>query len=169
MPRLQDVRVSGGPRRQPAPKGIVVRNHHDKVTDISPSALPSVHRRSARRQRAAVHRSERRQLGEPLRELELITDPDEHAGDLRWIDRQGLDDLVGERRSSDKLGPLLHWAERTIATSLNLRDSTPAEQARHFELRLPDTVAGRHAAAHIRGLLDPPYWLLALGRGRASY
>jgi hypothetical protein len=61
--------------------------------------------------------------------------------------------MVWGRRARDKIGPLIRWAEATIAADPVLRSAPRAEQVAYFARLMPDTTIGRHAVQHIEGAL----------------
>lgn len=129
-----------------------MRNHDQKIRDMSRSVLPSTARRVARTTRRALHRAERRDV------RMVVAKGAEPARD--W--RGHIGDMVGERRAADKVAPLVRWAMHTIDRSDQLREASWHEQVDHFRSLLPDTTVGRHALAHIADAIefrhaDPPY------------
>lgn len=129
-----------------------MHNHGEKARDMARSALASAARVRARARRAQVREAERadeRRLVYDLRTL----DPDDHDGDLSWRDRAGLERLLGERRSADKLSPLLRWAEAVVRRDPRLRCADHRERVVRFRALLPPGVDGRHALAHLDWVL----------------
>lgn len=100
-----------------------MRNHNEKPRDMARSVLPSTARKAARRQRASIHGRERARLRAALHGLRSTGDPDDFEGDLVWIARRDLEEMVDDRRGADKVGPLLAWAERLV-------ESVPGAQRR---------------------------------------
>lgn len=84
-----------------------MRNHRDKVRDMTRSVLPSTERRGARKAKAAVHRSARRVARLALADLE--DDADDPVLDGREARRE-VRAVVERRRWDDKVGPFLRWA-----------------------------------------------------------
>jgi hypothetical protein len=130
-----------------------VRNHDQKIKDISRSVLPSTGRKSARENRRIIHKQQR------ARELVAATayrrddDPESVTPDLRGNYGHDITQLVLIRRGRDKVGPLLRWAEATIAADPVLRSAPRAEQVAYFARLMPDTTIGRHAVQHIEQAL----------------
>jgi hypothetical protein len=62
--------------------------------------------------------------------------------------------MVWDRRAQDKVGPLIRWAEATIAANPVLRSAPRADQVAYFARLMPDTTIGRHAVQHIEQALD---------------
>jgi hypothetical protein len=71
-------------------------------------------------------------------------------------DRRAIHELVDRRREADKVGPLLRWAERTIAADPRLAEASFEDRYDHFARLLPDNTIGRHALQHLRWVLDDP-------------
>ena len=130
-----------------------MRNHDQKIKDISRSVLPSAGRRSARDNRRIIHKQQR------ARELAAVvayrrdTDPGSVTPDVRGTYRPDIWEMVWERRAKDKVGPLIRWAKATIATDPVLRSAPRAEQVAYFARLMPDTTIGRHAVQHIEQAL----------------
>lgn len=84
-----------------------MRNHDQKIKDISRSVLPSTRRRSARDDRRMIHGQQR------ARELAAVTayrraaDPDSVTPDVRGTYAPDITHMVRDRRSRDKIGPLV--------------------------------------------------------------
>lgn len=135
-----------------------MRNHHEKTRDMARSALPSTRRRGARQDRALAHKTERSRLRSALHELAAYDDPDDYEGELTWEARREIAWMVDDRRAGDKLGPLLHWAERIVERDPALRDAPYEAQLTYFARLLPDGLIGRHALQHLRFVLDDPTW-----------
>jgi hypothetical protein len=131
-----------------------MRNHDQKIKDISRSVLPSTRRRSARDDRRMIHGQQR------ARELAAVTacrraaDPDSVTPDVRGTYAPDITHMVRDRRSRDKIGPLVRWARATIAADPVLRSASRAEQIAYFARLMPDTTIGRHAVQHIEQDLE---------------
>jgi hypothetical protein len=65
-----------------------------------------------------------------------------------------ITEMVWSRRAYDKVGPLIRWAEATIAADPILRSAPRAEQVAYFARLMPDTTIGRHAVQHIEQALE---------------
>jgi hypothetical protein len=131
-----------------------VRNHDQKIKDISRSVLPSKGRTSARANRRLIHKRQR------ARELAAViayrrdVDPDGVTPDLRGTYAPDITEMVWDRRAKDKVGPLIRWARATVAADSVLRSAPPAEQVAYFARLMPDTTVGRHAVQHIEQALE---------------
>jgi hypothetical protein len=132
-----------------------MRNHHEKGRDLTRSVLASTKPERARALRAQVRARERAQERRLLHDLTRAVDPDDVETPTAWIDREGLDHLVGHRRMWDNLGALLHWTRRTLATHPDLADRSADGIAAYFRQRLGTDPMVGHAMAHIRHLFDP--------------
>lgn len=136
-----------------------MRNHNDKPRDMARSVLPSTYRRRARADRAAVRSRERARLRAELHAVAGFADPDDYDGDLTWVARRDLAELVADRRSGDKVGPLTRWAARTVEADPTLAAAPLRERLDHFRPLLPPGIVGRHALFHLVWALDDePYW-----------
>jgi hypothetical protein len=142
-----------------------VRNHDEKIKDISRSVLPSTGREFARGMRRATHKRQR------ARELAAVTayrrdaDPESVTPDVWGTHGPDITFMVWERRSLDKVGPLIRWALATIAAHPALRAASREEQVAHFARLMPSTLIGRHAVMHIEQALE---WGARPDRGKAS-
>lgn len=74
---------------------------------------------------------------------------DDYEGDLAWVARGDIAQMVEDRRYGDKVGPLMRWAERTVATDPALSEATMAERLDHFRHLLPPSLTGCHALFHV--------------------
>lgn len=122
-----------------------MRNHNEKSRDMARSVLPSTARGTARQTRASIHRRERARLRTALHALRAVGDPDDFDGDLTWIARRDIGEMVDDRRSADKVGPLVTWAERRVERDPALAAASPEDrevQRAHSDGKEP------HAAAH---------------------
>jgi hypothetical protein len=132
----------------------VVRNHDQKIKDISRSVLPSTGRRSARDNRRRIHGRQR------ARELAAViayrrdADPEAVTPDVRGTYAPDITEMVWSRRAADKVGPLTRWAKATIAADPVLRSAPRAEQVAYFARLMPDNTIGRHAVQHIEQALE---------------
>lgn len=131
-----------------------MRNHDQKIKDMSRSVLPATSRQAARGTRRAIHK---RQRG---RELAAVTayrraaDPESVTLDLWGTYGPDIAYMVRRRRDGDKVGPLIRWAEATIAADPVLRSASREEQVAYFARLLPPTLIGRHAVMHIEQALE---------------
>jgi hypothetical protein len=133
-----------------------MRNHHEKVRDIARSVLPSTARKAARRTRAQIHGRARAHERRLLHDLVRHHDPDDYEGTLGLAERHrgDISDLVGDRRTADKVGPLLRWAERTVERDPTLSAATPEDREVYFRRVLPQGLVGDHAVSHLRWVID---------------
>jgi hypothetical protein len=131
-----------------------VRTHDQKIKDISRSVLPSTGRTSARYNRRIIHKRQR------ARELAAVTvyrqdaDPGSVTPDVGGTYGPDIRQMVCSRRAQDKVGPLIRWAEATIAADPVLRSASRAGQIAYFARLMPDTTVGRHAVQHIEWALE---------------
>jgi hypothetical protein len=113
----------------------------------------------ARKRRAIAHGRERAAWRRERAALQRLVDPDDHGGDLCWIARADLREMVHERRSADKTVPLLQWARARVAAREFLREQDTAGVLAHFRTVLPDGLVGEHARSHLAaGLRVWPDW-----------
>lgn len=133
-----------------------VRNHDEKIKDMSESVLPSTRRRSARMDRRRAHKRHRTRQRDVLSGFRGATDQDEYSA--AFPDRRRCHDVTGvvwARRSADKVGSLNRWARMRVERDPQLRAAPVSAQVGHFAHLLPDTLIGRHAAQHIEITLRP--------------
>lgn len=62
--------------------------------------------------------------------------------------------MVYDRRSADKVGPLVRWARARVARDPALRRLSVDGQVAELSRLMPDNLIGRHAAQHIRWGLE---------------
>lgn len=143
-----------------------MRNHHEKIKDIVESALPSTRRDSARRERALIHRRERARVRAELGRIRRCPDLDDFEDrDLLHEDRGAIGQMVYDRRSADKLGSLLRWADYQISQNPAVRELAPDGQYAYFRAILPANTIGRHALSHIEWAIRPRLWRHIASRG----
>jgi hypothetical protein len=65
-----------------------------------------------------------------------------------------IEEMVWDRRSADKVAPLVRWALHHVRHDARLRDAESAERLDHFRQLLPDNTIGRHALSHIAWPLE---------------
>jgi len=92
-----------------------MRNHDEKIKDISRSVLPSTGRKGARDTRRIIHKRHRTRELAGLTEYRRAVDPDDETPDFRGKAAPEITQLVRCRRARDKIGPLVRWAQATIA------------------------------------------------------
>ena len=134
-----------------------MRNHDQKIKDISRSVLPSTGRRSARDNRRIIHKQQRARERAAAVAYRRDTDPGSVTPDVRGTyGTYGPDitQLVWDRRAQDKVRPLIRWAKATIAADPVLRSAPRVEQVAYFARLMPDTTIGRHAVQHIEQALQ---------------
>jgi hypothetical protein len=131
-----------------------VRNHREKVKDMSRSVLPSTGRKAARDRRRVIHKRQRSLERAGLTEYRRIAEREDVTPDFRGRAGPQTRQMVLHRRARDKTGPLVRWAQATIAADPVLRSAPRAEQARHFARLMPDTLIGEHAVRHIEWALE---------------
>lgn len=132
-----------------------MRNHNDKTRDMARSVLPSTARRAARQNRRIIHGRERAAERRLLHDLLACPDPDDYDNDVAWEDRPSRRDMIIYRRNADKVGSLIRWAERTVATHPRLADATLEDRLTYFRAVLPPGLIGDHAVLHIEFAIDP--------------
>jgi hypothetical protein len=131
-----------------------VRNHDHKIKDISRSVLPSTARKSARDNRKIIHKRLRARELAAVTAYRQDTDPGSVTPDVRGTYGPDITQMVRQRRSRDKVGPLIRWARATIAANPLLRSASKADQVAYFARMMPDTTIGRHAVQHIEQALE---------------
>lgn len=131
-----------------------MRNHNEKARNMARSVLPSTARKTARLTRASIHGRERARLRSALHELRAVGDPIDFDGDLTWIARRDIEEMVDDRRGADKVGPLLTWAERLVERDPALAAASPEDREVYFRKILPPGLIGNHAISHLRWVLD---------------
>jgi hypothetical protein len=127
---------------------ILVRNHDEKIKDMSRSVLPSTWRVGARETRRAIHKRRRSRMRDALAVARGVTP------EINDTYRAEITQLVSTRRFSDKVGPLVRWARATVAADPALRQAPLEEQVAYFAHLMPPTLIGRHAVSHIAAELD---------------
>jgi hypothetical protein len=131
-----------------------MRNHNQKIKDISRSVLPSTSRKSARDNRRIIHKRLRARELTAVAAYRKDTDPGGVTPDVRGTYGPDITQMVWERRSRDKVGSLIRWARATIAADPLLRAASKADQVAYFAQMMPDTTIGRHAVQHIEQALE---------------
>jgi hypothetical protein len=139
-----------------------VRNHDQKIKNMSRSVLPSTGRKSARDNRRLIHQQQRARELAAVTAYRRDTDPDSVTPDIHGTYGPDIKQMVWDRRAQDKVGPLIRWAEATIAADPVLRSAPRADQVAYFARLMPDTLIGRHAVQHIE-------WALEWHERRARY
>lgn len=124
--------------------------HEDKIRTMLRSLLPSTQRLRARQGKKYEQRRRRRGANKCLRGLGYTRngDDDSTMADLARLDRRfksKLWEVVGNRRSSDKTGSFVRWAEAVTAEHTNVRDKYS-----HFVSHIggKGSVIGDHAVGH---------------------
>ena len=98
-----------------------MRDHDQKIKDMSRSVLPSTGRRSARDNRRIIHKQQRARELAAVNAYRRDTDPDSVTPDIRGTYAPDITQMVRSRRAQDKVGPLIRWAKATIAADPVLR------------------------------------------------
>lgn len=132
----------------------MVRNHQEKYKDMAESVLPSTRRRAAREDRRAIHQRHRAQTTAALDQFRLGGDPIDIEANLRGTPSREIRDFIWDRRSADKVGPLIRWAIRRVERDPRLRDADVATQLAAFRAVFPNNLIGRHAIDHIKWALQ---------------
>lgn len=135
-----------------------MRNHDEKTRDMCRSVLPSTSRKSIRERRRIIHKRQRGRELAAVTDYRRAPDPASADPDLRGQYTRDITEMVWDRRSADKVGPLVRWAEATIAADPVLRSAPLCEQVAYFAGLLPDTTIGRHAVQHIEMALKRREW-----------
>ncbi|MBL7500488.1 hypothetical protein [Frankia nepalensis] len=141
-----------------------MRNHDEKVRDMTESVLPSTRRKAARQERRRVHKRQRARQRDLLVVARRTAGHDDRDADFReGIRRQEITQMVWGRRAADKVGPLTRWASVQVGRDEVLRDAPLTEQVDYFARLVPDNTIGRHAVQHIesdlRHAADRERWL----------
>lgn len=136
------------------PEKASMRNHNEKQRDIARSVLPSKNRKTARSRAATIKRHNRRSTRNTLHVWAKFDDALDFEGFTHDTNRSThYDDIITmamwERRNADKLGPIMHWAERTIAKNPELQEDFDVCR-NYFKAILPDNTIGRHALGHLK-------------------
>src|SRR5579859_4575482 len=120
---------------------------------MSRSVLPSTSRKAARDNCRIIHKRQRTRELAALVAYRRDTDPGSVAPDVRGTYGSDITEMVWSRRAHDKVGPLIRWAEATIAADPVLRSAPPAEQVAYFARLMPDSTIGRHEPGEVGDLL----------------
>lgn len=131
-----------------------MRNHDQKIKDMGRSVLPSTGRRSARDNRRMAHKRQRALELAAVIAYRRDADPESVTPDVRGTYGSDISAMVWSRRGRDKVGPLIRWAQATIAADPVLRSAPRADQVAYFARLMPDNTVGRHAVQHIEQALE---------------
>jgi hypothetical protein len=131
-----------------------VRNHDQKIKDMSRSVLPATQRAVARDARRAIHKRQRGREQAAVTAYRRAADPGSATPDVRGTYGPDISAMVAYRRGADKVGPLIRWAQARIAADPALRAASRAEQVAYFARLMPPTLIGRHAVMHIEQALE---------------
>ena len=131
-----------------------MRNHDEKIKDMERSVLPSTGRKGARDNRRLIHQRQRARERVALVEYRGAADRESVTPDLCGAVALELTEMVWQRRGMDKVGPLIRWAQATIAADPKLRTAPIPEQVAYFARLMPPTLIGRHAVSHIASALE---------------
>lgn len=139
-----------------------MRNHDEKARDMARSVLPSTRRKGAREDRSLMHHAERARVRRELHRMRAVGDPDDYDGDLGHGSnaRRDMAYMVQRRRRADKIGPLIHWAERVVERDPVLVAAPPEDREVYFRRLLPEGLIGDHAITHLWWVIDdrPRWW-----------
>lgn len=131
-----------------------MRNHDEKIKDMSRSVLPSTGRKGARDDRRLIHKRQRVRERVAITDYRRVADRESVTPDLRGTVAREITDMVWHRRGMDKVGPLVRWAQATVAADPALRTASAQEQVAYFTRLMPATLIGRHAVSHIASTLE---------------
>lgn len=115
----------------------------EKVRDMTRSLLPSRNREAARRARALVHRSARRQSRAEMARLARDPESFENLAGLDADTTGEIRQLVSRRRGGDKLAPFIRWARATT------HPLPQHSRMSHLRGLVPRGVIGDHALFHL--------------------
>jgi hypothetical protein len=90
-----------------------VRNHNQKIKDMAESVLPSTGRKGARETRRNLHHTERARTRTALYNWVRSTERADLDISPASTYRSDIRELVYDRRSADKVGPLVRCARWT--------------------------------------------------------
>jgi hypothetical protein len=135
-----------------------MRNHNQKIRDMTVSVLPSTRRHAARVDRVLIHRRERARVRAALRGALVSLDRTADDPDLTFEDKPAIREMVDERRTADKVAPLARWARRKVETDPVLRERDWDGRMTALRSMLPDNTIGRHALSHVELEIGTPPW-----------
>ena len=115
----------------------------EKARDMARSLLPSRWRKGARKERALIHRGNRRGPKEQLARLAREPEGWEELPSLKDFSQRELRGVVCHRRGADKVNPFIRWA--TAVTRELPRES----RLSHVRGLVPRGVIGEHALVHL--------------------
>lgn len=127
---------------------VLVRNHDEKIKDMSRSVLPSGWRVGAKVTRRAIHKRQRARTRDALLAVRGATP------EINDTYRAEIAKMVFTRRFYDKAAPLVRWARATVAADPALREAPLEVQVAYFARLMPPTLIGRHAVTHIASGLN---------------
>ena len=147
-----------------------MRNHDQKTRDMARSVLPSTARKHAREARAFIHGRDRVRLRAELHDLRSLDDPDDFEGDLTFPVQRHIKTMVSDRRSADKVGSLIAWAERLVHRDPQLDAASPEDREVHLRTLLPPGLIGEHALTHLWWVLSDrrSHWPSRTGHAPAA-
>lgn len=133
-----------------------MRNHHEKSRDMARSVLPS--KCCVKQWRRGIHQRERGRVRVALHEARstFVDDLDDLFDATACVDdytKHEIAFMVDERRYSDKIGPLLRWAEHHLNHDPALADASYSDCLVYFQRVLPSGLIGNHAVSHIEWVL----------------
>lgn len=127
-----------------------MRNHHHKARDMARTALASKDARNARQGRRLAHGKARARERQYVHQLTVAVDPDEVNPIDDTLLNHHLANVAGRRQAHDNFGAVYRWVDQTIAADPHLQQLTPEGQAAAFAKVLGDSIAGTHAAFHVK-------------------
>jgi hypothetical protein len=119
----------------------------NKRRDMARSVLPSTHRRQSAAALERIRRHHRRAVRQQFGRIhgplvrDLVAEFD--LGDGEVFPTHLIREQVFERRSYDKVAPLIRWA---VASTSHFR---PEDRLSHVAAMLPANLIGRHAVSHL--------------------
>lgn len=131
-----------------------MKNHEEKTLDMMRSVLPCKRRDTAKRRKALVKKAGRRGV-KTLAHLasrdkpynDELPDIEEDFATVDKKTRINVGHVVGDRRSYDKVAPLMRWAPKVT-------EGAPKERLTQLRAMMPPTTIGRHAVTHVQFLKE---------------
>lgn len=150
-----------------------MRNHDQKIKDIQRSVLPSTTGKYAREQRRIIHKQNRSRERDSFSAARQIfnadIDADIHLDFDEGRATRNMNEMVWERRSRDKVGPLCNWAIRTVAADEKLRAAPLHEQIAFIAALMTKDLIGAHAVSHVHWALGREFHPDRFRPWRTSY
>lgn len=128
-----------------------------KLRDMARSVLPSTRRKNAKAEKQQVARKNRRQINRDCKASISYEDYLDCPAENHKIDTRKKNDsytyLLSNRRSADKVGPLIHWAQAKVhKENIDLNDAES-----FFKAILPKNLIGSHAWTHLEYYMRPKH------------